>query len=129
MAKGIRVGNDVSLLNPDLTFTSEAQSFKLSDQFKDIVRSFDTQGAAIVILTITHNLGYRPVFRLFVEAVPGSGKWYNDSNTNDLLDPAVTVYWTVLDINETTVKIYFAPTGAPTVRYKYWLFEDSLERF
>lgn len=131
MTKGIRIAKEgrsaISGRAKDLSFTSEAQSLKISEQFRDIVRSFEVTGVAEVTLVIKHNLGYTPVFRLFVEAEENSGKWYPDSNPQDILDSANVVTWLVKDINEVNIQIIFILQGARKVRYKYWIFEDRLE--
>lgn len=131
MVKGIRVARDgrdaARGAVKDLAFTSEAQSLKINADFKDIVRTLDVASAATVILTIRHDLLYKPVFRLFVEAVPGSGAWFNDSNSLDNLDPAEALIWSIVDVNSINVSIIFITPGACTIRYKYWLFQDSLE--
>lgn len=131
MTRGIRVakaGLDATRgAGKDLSFTSEAQSLKISDQFKDVVRTITVPTNVNALVTISHTLKYAPVFRLFVEAVPDSGKWYNDSNALDNLDDTgVTAVWKVIDINEKNIQIFFAFPAAGTWRFKYWLFEDRL---
>jgi hypothetical protein len=131
MTKGIRVaaeGKDaLTGATKDLAFTSENQSLKISADFKDIVRTLLIPSAANVTLTIRHDLLYKPVFRLFVEAVPGSGIWYSDSNTLDNFDPATALVWSIIDVNSVTVQVIFVTPGACTIKYKYWLFQDSLD--
>lgn len=134
MVKGLRVakkGKDASRgVGKDLAFTSEAQSLKINDEFKDIVRSFTVpSGLGFIGATvdISHVLAYAPVFRLFVETPYGSNRWYNDSNSSDLNDDINNVIqWKVIDINEARISIFFVVPDGGTVRYKYWLFEDGL---
>lgn len=131
MTKGIRVakaGADATRgAGKDLAFTSEAQSLKLSADFRDIIRNLKVDTNINILATITHTLKYAPVFRLFVEAVPGSGKWYNDSNALDNLDDiSQAAVWKVIDINENNILIFFALPAAGTYHFKYWLFEDRL---
>lgn len=133
MPSGIRVAKDGRSATRgqgrDMAFTSEAPSLKISEQFKDIIRSFSVSSAATATVNIKHNLGYAPVFRLFVEAVEGSGKWYGDANPADDLDPSNVVTYMVVDINESDIQLIFVIQAARTVRYKYWIFEDSLGQF
>ena len=134
MTKGLRVakqGKDTSV-DKNLVFTSEAQSLKISDQFKDITRSFTVPaggGFVNALLTISHNLGYAPVFRLFVETPYGSNLWYGDSNSFDLNSDVLNfIAWKVVDINESLITLFFTVPDGGTVRYKYWLFEDSIRQ-
>lgn len=111
-----------------LAFTSEAQSLKISDDFHDTIRTVTVNSVANVTVNINHSLLRKPVFRLFVEAVPGSGQWYNDSNSLDLSDNAsVTLAWKIIDITRSTITLFFAVPQACTFRFKYWIFDDSLE--
>lgn len=110
-----------------LAFTSEAQSLKISDDFHDVIRTVTVNSAVNATVNITHSLLRRPVFRLFVEAVPGSGQWYNDSNSIDTLDSAQAIAWKIIDINRTTIKLFFIIPQACTFRFKYWIFDDSLD--
>lgn len=84
-------------------------------------------GSVGLTTSISHKLGYAPVLRLFVETPFGSGKWYNDSNSLDLIDDVNTgIAWKVIDINEGQIVLFFVVPDGGTVRFKYWLFEDSL---
>lgn len=111
-----------------LAFTSEAQSLKISDDFHDTIRTVTVASAANVTVNITHTLQRKPVFRLFVEAVPGSGQWYNDSNSRDTLDSGTAALsWKIIDISRSRIQLFFTTQGACTFRFKYWIFDDSLE--
>lgn len=131
MVKGLRVARDgqdaTRGVVRDLSFTSENQSLKINSDFKDIVRTLDIPSAATVTVNINHDLLYKPVFRLFVEAVPGSGVWYGDSNSLDNLDPAEALIWSIVDVNSIRVTVLFVTPGPCQIRYKYWLFQDSLD--
>lgn len=131
MPKGIRVaktGRDATRGGvKDLAFTSENQSLKISPQFRDKVSEVTVNGATTLTLIINHDLLYKPVFRLFVEAVAGSGIWYGDSNSLDTLDGSTALVWTVKDITPVSITILFVTQGPCTIRYKYWLFQDSLD--
>lgn len=111
-----------------LAFTSEAQSLKISDDFHDIIRTVTVNSATNVTLNINHSLQRKPVFRLFVEAIPGSGQWYNDSNSRDTLDSGTAALsWKIIDISRSRIQLFFVTQGACTFRFKYWIFDDSLE--
>lgn len=110
-----------------LAFTSEAQSLKISDDFHDVIRTVTVNSASNVTLNINHSLLRRPVFRLFVEAVPGSGKWYNDSNSLDALDVSGALAWKIIDITRSKITLFFIVPQACTFRFKFWIFDDSLD--
>jgi hypothetical protein len=135
MTKGIRVakdGRDASRgLGRDLAFTSEDQSLKIHDDQRDPVRSIIVAGAPTnVTVTINHNFFYVPVVRFFGEAVLNSNKWFGDTNLLDLisdLEP-LTVAWKIMDVNEKTIVFFVVlPANVSVFRFKYWIFEDSLD--
>lgn len=131
MVKGIRVaktGRDAARgAAKDMAFTSENQSLKISPQFRDKVSEVTVNSATTLTLIINHDLLYKPVFRLFVEAVPGSGVWYGDSNSLDTLDGGSALVWSIKDVTTVSITILFVTQGPCTIRYKYWLFQDSLD--
>lgn len=125
--KVAKPGKSVFSTNPrDLSVDSQFQAImRLQDSYSGTVSS---PVSATTQQVITHNLGYRPFYQVFVQWNIGSG--YSDvaNITNSGLDASLLnkAYCTVTD---TALNLYFenaSPTVAATVKYYAFIGRDPV---
>lgn len=101
----------------DLIFSDSYNSLKASARGSGTIT---TNGSGAATKNIAHGLGYIPTYRLYMEVVAGSGKWFDSANLSDTLDPANTVrLFTRIDATNLTIQI---DSGAASTAYKYYYF-------
>ena len=128
---GIKIskeGYDVSTTGDmNLSFSSEYNMFKVYMSGTAQLSLSNVSGADSDEVTITHNLGYRPVFFLYGERYgDGSSSEFNRKPSNNA--SAFECIWGVSRENTLSIKIYDAfSTLNQTFDVKYFIMTDSLD--
>jgi len=125
MSYGIKIsksGKDVRTVDTvDLSMTSEYKSLKGAQEgsWSQAV----TSGGGPYTITIAHNLGYVPSFRVYGETNPASGIYYQTPVYPGLSGCSLYTY---VDATNVYVEIYTTATsGNGTLNGYYYIFEDA----
>lgn len=131
MPKGIRVAptgvNVQKASTKDLLYTTDAASLKLL-QSGTVKFTFTT--TSTITASITHpGINYIPAYRVYMETVPGSGKWYADAfrpgGITGSTDPANAGQWGAQMGTQTLDILLFGQAGN-TYTARYFIFEDRI---
>jgi hypothetical protein len=125
MTHGIKIskeGKEVATSGPvDLSMTSEKKSLKISleGEWTKAVAS----GGSTYSVTIAHNLGYIPCYRVYSETDPSSGKYFQTPVYPGLDEYSIYTY---VDDSNLYIEIYSTLiTNNGTLHGKYFIFEDE----
>lgn len=129
----INTSHGIDVLSSDIKdrlYTTSAQSLKLHD-FGTV--TFTATGAgATATVTFGPPLGYIPVYRVFCQTVPGSGKWFIDTNLADNIDIAQSVPACnfVTSVSEFELQVQFSGmTIGQSYKFRFYIFKDRLVGF
>lgn len=126
---GLKIAKGININSPeprDFIFNSKYGSVKIAKEagfYKEV--TINGPASTTKTVTIPHNLGFPPMFMVFLEATPVTGQWYCGwsipGNVNLLPGGGGT------SSDNTNIYLVFRnnTATAKTIKYYYYIFGDS----